>query len=84
MEESFIQYALKLVEIVPIQHNNTFLVIGAVTDVFIESGILQEDGFLALENKQTLASLGADGYYSVERFARYSYAKPGKGIEKID
>ena len=84
VKESFIQFALKLVEVVPIQHNNTFLVIGAVTDVFIESGILQEDGFLALEHKHTLASLGADGYYSLERFARFSYAKPGKVIEKID
>ena len=82
--ESYIQYALQLVEVVPIQHNNTFLVIGAVTDVFIEPGIVQEDGFLALENKDTLASLGADGYYTVERLARFGYAKPGKPVEKID
>ena len=76
--ESHIKYALKLVEIVPITHNNTFLVIGAITDVIIQEGIVQPDGFLALENAESLASLGVDAYYTNQLLARYGYAKPSE------
>jgi flavin reductase (DIM6/NTAB) family NADH-FMN oxidoreductase RutF len=84
VRESNIQYAMKLVEIVPITHNNTLLVVGAVTDIFIEPAVLKPDGFLAIEEAGSVASLGADGYYTVERLARFAYAKPGMAIRKID
>jgi flavin reductase (DIM6/NTAB) family NADH-FMN oxidoreductase RutF len=81
---SEVKYALKLVEIVPISHNNTFLVIGAVTDIFIRPDILQPDGFLAIEKAGSLTSLGADGYYTTQPLARYQYAKPGIPVQRID
>jgi flavin reductase (DIM6/NTAB) family NADH-FMN oxidoreductase RutF len=81
--ESSIRYALQLVEIVPIKHNSTFLVIGAVIAILIDPSVIQEDGFLALENAGTLASLGADAYYKPERMVRLSYAKPGRQAEEI-
>jgi len=74
---SHIKYALRLEEIVPITHNNTFLVIGSVTTILIDPVLVQADGFLALEQAGSLASLGADGYYKPERLVRLSYAKPG-------
>ena len=80
---SCVKYALQLQEIVPIQLNNTFLVIGAITDIFIELSLVQPDGFLALEHAGTLASLGADAYYKPERLVRLSYAKPGKQAAEI-
>jgi flavin reductase (DIM6/NTAB) family NADH-FMN oxidoreductase RutF len=84
VQESNIQYALKLVEIVPITHNNTFLVIGTVTDIFIEAGVLNQDGFLSIEKAGSIASLGADGYYTTERLGRFTYAKPGATVKQID
>lgn len=84
VQESNIQYALKLVEVLPIKHNNTFLVIGAITDIFIEATTIQQDGFLAIEKAGSVASLGADGYYTTERLARFDYAKPHVAIRKID
>lgn len=84
VQESNIQYALKLVEIVPITHNNTFLVIGALTDIFIEATAVKEDGFLAIEEAGSVTSLGADGYYAAERLARFAYAKPGITVTNID
>ena len=62
--ESKIKYALQLEEIVPIKHNNTFLVIGSITSILIDPSLVQQDGFLALEQAGTLASLGADAIIS--------------------
>ncbi len=82
--ESPVKYAMELKEIVPIQFNNTFFVIGAVTGVFADEQILSPDGFLDLEKVNIITSLGIDGYYSTEKLARYSYAKPDKPLSRID
>jgi len=82
--ESPVKYAMELKEIIPIKFNNTFFVIGAVTGVFIDEQILAVDGFLDLEKANIITSLGIDGYYSTEKLARYSYAKPGKELNRID
>jgi hypothetical protein len=81
VKESNVKYALSLVEIVPITHNNTFLVIGKVTDIILANSLIKHDGFLALEEAESLASLGVDAYYTTQIHARYGYAKPDKPIE---
>lgn len=83
VEASRVKYALQLEEIVPVKYNNTFLVIGSITTILIDPVLVQEDGFLALENAGTLASLGADAYYKPERLVRFTYAKPGKQAEEL-
>lgn len=83
--ESNIQYALSLLEIVPISHNNTFLVIGAITDVFlVDKSLVLKDGFIPIEKSGSIMSLGADGYYSAQPIGRFAYAKPGKPTTKIE
>ena len=74
--ESFIKYALELSEIVPIKQNNTFLVIGTVTDVLIDEKLFEEDGFIALEKAGSMSCLGVDAYYKAELFERFGYARP--------
>jgi flavin reductase (DIM6/NTAB) family NADH-FMN oxidoreductase RutF len=74
--ESNIKYALELKEIIPIQHNGTFLVIGAVTDVFINEELIEADGFIAAHKNNSICSLGIDGYYSTNFITRLPYAKP--------
>ncbi len=81
--ESDIKYGLELVEIVPITHNNTFLVIGSITHVLLKEGLVHQDGFIDANRAQTITSLGLDGYYSTEPIARFEYAKPGKELKKI-
>ena len=81
--ESHVKYALQLVEVVPITHNNTFLVIGTVTDVLIDNNLIKPDGFLALEEAESLASLGVDAYYTTQRLARFGYAKPENVVEEM-
>ena len=82
--ESPVKYSLELKEIIPIVFNNTFFVIGAVTAAFVDEHILSADGFLDLEKANIITSLGIDGYYATEKVARFSYAKPGKPLSRID
>lgn len=81
--QSNIQYALQLVEIVPIHHNKTFLVIGTITGIYLEEGLVLPDGFIDLQKAGSIASLGIDGYYATTPVARYEYAKPGKAPVEI-
>jgi flavin reductase (DIM6/NTAB) family NADH-FMN oxidoreductase RutF len=78
VKESMVRYALKLREIIPITLNNTFFIIGEITDVFIENPneILNEDGFIHIEKAGSITSLGIDGYYQTEVIERFPYAKP--------
>jgi flavin reductase (DIM6/NTAB) family NADH-FMN oxidoreductase RutF len=81
--ESKIQYAMELVEIIPIKQNQTFFVIGAVKDVFIEEGIVAADGYLQLDKAASVTSLGIDGYYEGVLLNRFTYAKPGVELNTI-
>lgn len=79
-----VKYAMELKEIIPLQINGIFLVIGAVTAAIIDEAILSADGFLYLEKANIISSLGIDGYYTMDKLARYSYAKPDLPIRRID
>jgi flavin reductase (DIM6/NTAB) family NADH-FMN oxidoreductase RutF len=79
-----IKYAMELKTIIPIELNDTTLVIGAVTGVFADEQILSKDGFIDLEQANIITSLGIDGYYTTEKLARYSYAKPNEPSYKIE
>lgn len=76
VQESKIQYSLSLKEIIPIQWNNTFFVIGAVEQVFLDEDLIGEDGFIDLHAAGSLASCGLDAYYTVSLLDRLAYAKP--------
>lgn len=82
VKESHIKYALSLQEIIPIQLNGTFLVIGKVMSIVIEQDILSADGFLHLEKAHSVCSNGVDGYYSTQLIDRFPYAKPGHLSQK--
>ena len=83
VSDSLVKYSLDLVEIVPIKHNDTFLVIGAITNVLIDESLIEQDGFIAIEKAKTMVSLGLDAYYTTEIEARYGYAKPDLPTRKI-
>jgi flavin reductase (DIM6/NTAB) family NADH-FMN oxidoreductase RutF len=84
VKESAIKYLLSLKEIIPIQLNDTFLVIGQLEQVRIEAAVLPaQDGFLHLDEAGSICSNGLDAYYKTELIDRYSYAKPGKPAEQL-
>ena len=77
VKESDIKYALSLQQIIPIELNNTFLVIGKIISVQIKDDVVAEDGYIHLEKANSICSNGNDGYYKTELIARFQYAKVG-------
>jgi flavin reductase (DIM6/NTAB) family NADH-FMN oxidoreductase RutF len=75
VEESKVQYVLKLEEVIPIKLNGTFLVVGSLQQAFIPEEIMDEDGFLSIEKANSLCSLGIDGYYETKLLEKLPYAK---------
>ena len=75
VKASVIKYGMKLIEVIPIKHNNTFFVIGEVVMVEVPKEVITEDGFLEIEKANSCCSLGIDGYYKSEKIMRMPYAK---------
>ncbi|MFZ4057097.1 MAG: flavin reductase family protein [Ferruginibacter sp.] len=75
VQESHIQIGLNLVEIIPITHNHTFLIIGAIEEIYLNEAIVQKDGFIQLDEAGSIVSAGIDAYYSTTLLERLPYAK---------
>lgn len=75
VEESNVQIGLELVEIIPIKHNGTFIIIGSIKDVYLDKELILSDGFIDIQKSGSIVSLGVDGYYSCEQIGRYEYAR---------
>jgi flavin reductase (DIM6/NTAB) family NADH-FMN oxidoreductase RutF len=71
-----VQYAMKLEQIIPIELNNTFLVIGSLQHAFIDEQFMDADGFLHLEAAGSVASLGLSAYYEMNLVEKLPYARP--------
>ena len=62
-----------------IKENDTLLLVNAIEHVFVaDQNIQQEDGWLKLENANTVAINGLDGYATTSLLDRYAYARPKK------
>ena len=75
--------ALSLQQIIPIELNYTFLVIGKIIYIQIDNNVVSEDDFLHLVKQPLCAAISIDGYYTTELIKNYSYAKPGIQPQKI-
>ena len=84
VKESQVQYAMELVEVVPIKHNNTFLVVGKMIHAFVEPSYVGEDGFINLVKAQSVVSMGLDGYCKATALHRFYYAKPDQPLTTLD
>jgi flavin reductase (DIM6/NTAB) family NADH-FMN oxidoreductase RutF len=82
--ETAIQYALKLVEIIPIKHNHTFFIIGCIEQLWINEDLLQPDGFLQLDKAEVVTSTGLDAYFTAKFEGRFKYAKVGEEESLLD
>lgn len=79
--ESSLQIAMKLEQIIPIEINQTKLIIGSIQE--IHSNIeIQEDGFFDIGGSDIVGIAGLDTYLKTENIARFSYAKPNEELKK--
>jgi flavin reductase (DIM6/NTAB) family NADH-FMN oxidoreductase RutF len=79
VEESPIELHLEKVQIIPIELNGTFFIIGALKAVHLDPSIVESDGFLDLAKEDIICTQGIDGYFLPERIKRLPYAKPSIG-----
>jgi flavin reductase (DIM6/NTAB) family NADH-FMN oxidoreductase RutF len=81
--ESKIQLGIEFKEKINLSINNTVMIIGQIIQVFIPEHCLLHDGFIDLEEANTITSSGLDSYHKTTRLDRLSYAKPDKEITSI-
>jgi flavin reductase (DIM6/NTAB) family NADH-FMN oxidoreductase RutF len=81
--ESQIQMGIAFREKVDLNINNTTLIIGEITDVYLPTDCLLEDGFINLEKANTITCSGLDCYHKTVQLDRLSYAKPDKELTSI-
>jgi flavin reductase (DIM6/NTAB) family NADH-FMN oxidoreductase RutF len=80
VKESSIKIGCQYVNEYLIKENNTLLVIGEIVHLYFEEGIQMPDGWLRLDDADTVAINGLDGYALPTLLDRFHYAKPGKEI----
>ncbi|WP_448556376.1 flavin reductase family protein [Thalassotalea montiporae] len=81
--ESQLKYGVKLIDIKPIEANNTEFIIGEIQQIHVAENALRADGYLDIETIETVAISGLDSYHVTQRLSRLSYAKPDKPVSNL-
>ncbi len=82
--ESIIQIGLSLAEIIPINSNQTKLIVGEVQEIRIKNeACLEQDLRINLTTANSSGVNGLDTYYALEKKATFKYAKPNEKPEQI-
>lgn len=71
-----VQLGFKLVDIMPIKHNGTYLVIGELVCAFLDESNVAPDGFIDLAAAGSISTLGLQGYCQSEIIQKLGYARP--------
>ena len=76
VKDAPLQLAMEYVEEYHIKANNTILLIGKITDLYINDDLLEKDGFVNLSKAKVAAINGLDGYAVPHLEARFGYQRP--------
>ena len=83
VKQSHIQMAVLFKEKIDIAINNTSMVIGEITEIYVPENCISDDGFLDIEKANTITCSGLDSYHKTVRLDRLSYAKPNKPLSSL-
>jgi flavin reductase (DIM6/NTAB) family NADH-FMN oxidoreductase RutF len=83
VKESRLKMSLRLLEVIPIRHNDTEFVIGSIETIMFDDQWISPDGALNLTAAGSLAVSGLDEYLEMQSLFRLSYAKPDRDVEEI-
>ncbi|PIK16762.1 MAG: flavin oxidoreductase [Halobacteriovorax sp. JY17] len=76
VKESHVKVALELSREVSIKENGTHMLILKILGVWIPKRIMNDDGYLNIEDTQAVCVSGLDTYHSIQKLERLPYAKP--------
>ena len=71
-----VQMAMHFIEEYPIEANGTILIVGQISELYIDDSILQVDGFIALTKAKVSAINGLDAYTTPVLKERLGYQRP--------
>lgn len=83
VKESEIKIGCKYVNEYLLKENGCLLVIGAVEHIYLPEEIIQEDGWVKLDEIGTVANIGLDGYALPQLLKRFGYAKPNEKTQEL-
>jgi len=75
VKESELKIGLKLKESIPIQSNNTLMIVGEIQHIYINSAHLDERGYIQLADLKTAGIGGLNSYYKLEKIGEFPYAR---------
>ncbi len=83
VQESRLKYALTLEQIIPIDINNTLMIIGRISHILCDEQAIKNDGYIDIQCLDTVMVSGLDSYHTGSRLSRLSYAKPNMALRKL-
>lgn len=83
VKESRIKFACEVVQKIDIELNGTYLIIGKIIKTIVPEEFINIDGFINLEQAETVTCSGLDSYHTTNKLARLSYAKVDKPVNEI-
>mgnify|MGYP006266823311 CR=1 FL=1 len=84
VKESPLHIGLQLEKSYPIDLNDTILVVGKIVELTLPDDSVGSDGFIDLTRTDSITCAGLDAYYTTNKIARYTYAKPDHTPGKLD
>lgn len=76
VQQSNVKIGLKLMSEQKLEVNGTHLVIGEVVALHLPQNAIAQDGYINIEDLQTVALSGLDTYHSTQIIEKLAYAKP--------
>ena len=83
VKQSNVKLGCKFVNEYYIKENDTVMVIGAIEHIYFDESIQAPDGWLRLDDAETVAINGLDGYALPNLLDRFHYARPGQEIKSF-
>lgn len=81
--ESAVQLGITFREKIDITINNTVMVIGEITELYVPEQAVHSDGFVDIEALNTITCSGLDSYHKTVQLDRLSYAKPNIPLKSL-
>lgn len=75
VQECDVKLGLKFKEKIEIKSNNSYLIIGQITNIYVNSLFIDEDGTLNLEISDSLSVGGLNTYYKLQMLTKFPYAR---------
>ena len=70
-----LKIGMKFQESIPIEINNTIMIVGSVEHVFVAEESISEEGYIDLEKLNSTGIGGLNSYYKLKKIDTYPYAR---------